>query len=194
MPKFAGGAALSWRFVIGPIVIYLIERLVRFIRGLFRREIAYYKLHPSSVIEIAIKNNGKNKINYTAGQYVYLKVPSISWFEWHPFTITSAPDDENLTVHIRTAGDWTEKLRKSIQSKDPSDKAPTFKHISVDGPYGSSAEDIYKYETVVLVGAGIGVTPYASILKDIWHKMNKSDMNLKVRKVNFFWICQNTGI
>jgi len=29
----------------------------------------------------------------------------------HPFSITSAPGDENLSVHIRTLGDWTSELR-----------------------------------------------------------------------------------
>jgi predicted ferric reductase len=34
--------------------------------------------------------------------------------------------------------------------------------IMVDGPFGSASEDFLKYETVLLVGAGIGVTPFAS--------------------------------
>lgn len=29
----------------------------------------------------------------------------------HPFSITSAPDDDYLSVHIRTLGDWTRQLR-----------------------------------------------------------------------------------
>ncbi len=41
--------------------------------------------------------------------------------------------------------------------------------ISVDGPYGASSQEVFDYETVVLVGGGIGVTPFASILKSIWY-------------------------
>lgn len=29
----------------------------------------------------------------------------------HPFSITSAPEDNYLSVHIRTLGDWTRKLK-----------------------------------------------------------------------------------
>jgi FAD-binding domain len=29
----------------------------------------------------------------------------------HPFSITSAPGDSYLSVHIRTLGDWTTELR-----------------------------------------------------------------------------------
>ncbi|KAF8752169.1 NADPH oxidase [Rhizoctonia solani] len=70
--------------------------------------------------------------------------------------------------------------------------------VMVDGPFGSASEDFLKsnsprwidrsatparprtktddaflqFETVLLVGAGIGVTPFASILKSIWYRMN----------------------
>lgn len=32
----------------------------------------------------------------------------------HPFTITSAPSDDYLSVHIRTLGDWTKALREEF--------------------------------------------------------------------------------
>jgi respiratory burst oxidase len=30
----------------------------------------------------------------------------------HPFSITSAPGDDNLSVHIRQLGDWTQELMR----------------------------------------------------------------------------------
>lgn len=30
----------------------------------------------------------------------------------HPFSITSAPGDDHISVHIRTTGDWTRELKK----------------------------------------------------------------------------------
>ncbi len=38
----------------------------------------------------------------------------------------------------------------------------------MDGPFGTASEDVFHYEVDVLVGAGIGVTPFAAIMKDIW--------------------------
>lgn len=61
----------------------------------------------------------------------------------------------------------------------------------MDGPFGSCAEDVFKYESVVLIGAGIGVTPYASILKHISHLIGLSEFATKLRKVYFFWICSS---
>ena len=48
---------------------------------------------------------------YKSGMYIFVKCPNISSFEWHPFSITSAPDDDYLSVHIRTLGDWTKEMR-----------------------------------------------------------------------------------
>ncbi|KAI9815423.1 MAG: NADPH oxidase 4 [Phylliscum demangeonii] len=36
-----------------------------------------------------------------------------------------------------------------------------------DGPCGSASEDVFQYEIAILVGAGIGVTPWASELKSV---------------------------
>lgn len=33
----------------------------------------------------------------------------------HPFSITSAPGDDYLSVHIRTLGDWTTELKNRFQ-------------------------------------------------------------------------------
>lgn len=67
----------------------------------------------------------------------------------------------------------------------------TMPRIYVDGPFGSASEDVFKYEVAVLVGAGIGVTPFASILKSIWYRMNYPHQKTRLRKVYFFWVCRD---
>ena len=44
---------------------------------------------------------------------MFLQCSQLSYFEWHPFTLTSAPEEDYLSVHIRQIGDWTRKLTKS---------------------------------------------------------------------------------
>jgi respiratory burst oxidase len=39
--------------------------------------------------------------------------------------------------------------------------------IYIDGPYGAASQDHVKYDIVVLIGLGIGATPFMSILKDV---------------------------
>jgi dual oxidase len=48
--------------------------------------------------------------------------------------------------------------------------------LFLDGPFGEGPQDWYRFPVSVLVGGGIGVTPFASILKDLVHK---SRLNIK---------------
>lgn len=52
----------------------------------------------------------------------------------------------------------------------------------MDGPYGEGHQDWDKYEVAIMVGSGIGVTPFASILKDIVFKSNYNS-NFGCKKV-----------
>jgi NAD(P)H-flavin reductase len=85
-------------------------------------------------------------------------------------------------VHIRVIGDFTKALAQAVgcdlDAKGTGDEqtdvskvvgvvtSPTMNRtlprVMVDGPFGSASEDFLNYETVLLVGAGIGVTPFAS--------------------------------
>ena len=57
----------------------------------------------------------------------------------------------------------------------------------LDGPYGGSHQDVNQYEVAVLIGGGIGVTPFASILKEIVFRNNslsQTGICRKVRKIS----------
>ncbi len=57
--------------------------------------------------------------------------------------------------------------------------------ILLQGPFGSKHQDWFKFEVVVLVGAGIGVTPTAAVLKDLVHKVYQSNKEVPCRRVCF---------
>jgi NADPH oxidase 1 len=60
--------------------------------------------------------------------------------------------------------------------------------IRVDGPYGAPAQDVFDNDIAVLVGAGIGVTPWASVLRSLWFWRPQ-----RLRRVEFIWICKETA-
>lgn len=65
--------------------------------------------------------------------------------------------------------------------------------IRIDGPYGAPAEDVFNNEVAILIGTGIGVTPWASILKNIWHLRSGPNAPKRLRRVEFIWICKDTS-
>lgn len=56
--------------------------------------------------------------------------------------------------------------------------------LAIDGPFGTASEDVFRYEVVMLVGAGIGVTPFASILKSVWYKRIQNNQDVFTKKVD----------
>lgn len=180
---------MSWRYVIVGYYFYLIERLLREYKARQETYISKVVCHPADTIEIQFK---MPSFKYIAGQYLFLNVPEVSPYQWHPFTITSSPYEDFVSVHIRQVGDFTKALgrRLGCNSYGLGTNEIMLPRLRIDGPFGAPAEDVFKNEIAVLVGTGIGVTPFASILKTIFYKMQRKETE-KLRRVEFFWICRD---
>lgn len=73
-------------------------------------------MHPARVLELQMQKKG---FCMEVGQYIFVNCPAISPLEWHPFTLTSAPEEDFFSIHIRAAGDWTERLIDTFQLETP---------------------------------------------------------------------------
>eukprot|EP00058_Branchiostoma_floridae_P022673 XP_002608163.1 hypothetical protein BRAFLDRAFT_90422 [Branchiostoma floridae] len=262
----------AWMWLLGPLVLYFIGKILRsqFARHLlygdmFIREMV---LLPYDVTHLVVSR--PENFRFRAGDYVYLNIPVLSSFEWHPFTISSAPEQTGLTTHftVIVLGPWTKRLRELLNGHpDQNDNnrkqkesflnddgdavsmeegqvhddgramkrsescvsmAQDFSHLTeppavidvcreelfgvngikvyVDGPYGAPATHVLQAEHAVLIAAGIGVTPFASLLQSIIHrKLGKFSGHqwakprdtptspTTLRKVDFFWINRDPG-
>ncbi|CAL8307920.1 unnamed protein product [Merluccius merluccius] len=189
-PEFAGNPPMTWKWVVGPMILYVCERMVRFYRSQQKVVITKVVMHPSKTLELQMKRKG---FRMEVGQYVFIQCPSISHLEWHPFTLTSAPEEDHFSAHIRIAGDWTQALYEVCGGdKTETQEAWTLPKVAIDGPFGTASEDVFRYEVVMLVGAGIGVTPFASILKSVWYKHTQSNDDVFTKKIYFYWLCPET--
>ncbi|EFB23049.1 hypothetical protein PANDA_001343, partial [Ailuropoda melanoleuca] len=190
IPQFSGNPPMTWKWIVAPMFLYLCERLVRFWRSQQKVVITKVVTHPFKTIELQMKKKG---FKMEVGQYIFVKCPKVSRLEWHPFTLTSAPEEDFFSIHIRIVGDWTEGLFNACGcDKQEFQDAWKLPKIAVDGPFGTASEDVFSYEVVMLVGAGIGVTPFASILKSVWYKYCNNATNLKLKKIYFYWLCRDT--
>lgn len=196
----------GWRWELVGGGIYLIERIYREVRARRATEIIKVVKHPYDAVEIQFR---KPSMTYKAGQWLFLNCPDVSRQQWHPFTITSCPFDPYISVHVRQVGDFTRELANalgagSLQSDlydelDPMgmyevalQQGQRMPLLRIDGPYGAPAEDVFENEVSILIGTGIGVTPWASILKNIWHMRLSPNPPKRLRRVEFIWICKDT--
>jgi len=135
-------------------------------------------------------------------QYIFLCCPEGSIWQYHPFALTSAPEEDFISVHIRIVGDFTKALGKALGCN--LDKTPAGEQSEKGG---SSEEMVLRkilppsllmvllaqlprmcssFEVAILVEAGIGVTPFAPILKSIWYRIKYPQARTRLQKVFFF--------
>lgn len=264
-----------WKWFVGPFCLVIIERIYNWFRVYSHNYGDTYikdvNLLSSNVTHLVI-TRPKNFV-FKSGDYMFIRIPKIARNEWHPFTISSAPElKDELWVHVRSLGNWTNKLNKyfknfdlvlsewyssslkrdvelkGIQSKrstvrpratrsrstfkissfkdtgftNPNSKQKTDEDmklnnnlnianqitnanvdIHLDGPYGTASRRIFDSEHAVLFAAGIGVTPFASILQSLWFQYMRSlktcrncqyqwyeelEMQKTLKKVDFIWL------
>ncbi|NXD95827.1 NOX5 oxidase, partial [Chaetorhynchus papuensis] len=230
-----------WKWFLIPGSLFFLEKVLGWAwRWAGDLRILEANLLPSKVTHLVIQR--PKSFRFQPGDYVFLNIPAIAAYEWHPFSISSAPEQpETLWLHIRALGQWTNKLyeyfqqlelcgpepdppRKSrrewrsweqvsgigIRAGDSSSWMPSASHgiipCFLDGPYGTPSGRIFRSEHAVLIGAGIGITPLASILQSImfryrqrkrscpscgfsWCEERQDEMTL--RKVDFIWITRD---
>ncbi|NXP95762.1 NOX5 oxidase, partial [Passerina amoena] len=222
-----------WKWFLIPGSLFVLEKVLGWA---WRRagdvHILEAKLLPSKVTHLVIQR--PKSFRFQPGDYVYLNVPAIAAYEWHPFSISSAPEQpETLWLHIRARGQWTTKLYEYFQQLELHGPEPNppgksrrerrsrhWEQVGLwdwdqskgmdcflDGPYGTPSRRIFTSEHAVLIGAGIGITPFASILQSIMIRYRRRkqscpschfswseerwDEEMTLRKVDFIWITRD---
>ena len=141
--------------------------------------------------ENAVKVTIPTQMKWTPGQYVYLRMPGISVFENHPFTIASLWSEDfpseygeeykDMTLVFRPFSGFTRKVLNSAVEKGPEHTYRAF----IDGPYGGMRRDLASFDTVVLFAGGSGITAIVSNLLNLIKKMR--DGKAVTKQVHVVW-------
>ena len=159
---------LFGNFFLGPGIVYALDKIVGVSRKKTSVSVVRADMLPSGVVALHMKR--PTGFEFKAGQWVRVACSRLNPDEYHPFTISSAPHEEDMTMHVRAIGPWTHNIREVY---DPANlQGAPYPKLSIDGPFGEGHQDWYQFDVAILVGAGIGITPFSAILKDIVHKYN----------------------
>ena len=124
-----------------------------------------------------------------------MNFPQVSFLEWHPFSISSGPDEKTLELHIRSLEDHTKEILEKLNKNNQKE---TTLWIRVDGPYGNLRSNLRRFPNIVLVAGGIGFSPVIGILKDLYRtgKLNsKAVQNPShlMEDVHVMWVARSPG-
>ncbi|KAK8111685.1 uncharacterized protein PG998_008142 [Apiospora kogelbergensis] len=167
-------------FLAFPTLLIVIERTIRVGLG-FHNFKATIQILDEETVEVKATIPHTRMWQYEAGQYLFLQVPDISFFQWHPFTISTCVG-KDVWLHIKTDGNWTSKLRKLAEKGKGSGKREAADiEIGINGPFGAPAQRFYDFSHTIIVGAGIGVTPFSGILADLQAKDDREHGHSEVK-------------
>jgi len=176
-------------FVIFAAGIWCFDKFMRIMWGMWPTKTLLLKQKPAGMVQVVFRKRFFAKVfrMHKVGQFMLINFPGLSPLEWHPFSISSGPDETTVEVHIKARGDFTTKLVAAAQNK-------TRMWIRTDGPYGNHRINYRRFPVLILGAGGVGITPIIGILKDCY-RTGDIDPKAKphrflVEKVFLVWAIQ----
>ena len=124
--------------------------------------------------------------DYYSGQWVRIACPQLGKSEYHPFTLTSSPHEECLSLHIRAVGPWTKNLRHLFESNVEGRKG--YPKVFTLTLYPS----LFRYNVGITIGLGmVGTTDfsvkYCCLFRNILILFYLINISLRNIAVCFVW-------
>ena len=136
-------------------------------------------VHGPNIVELSFPK--PTNFEFEAGQYIMIAIPKLSYTQFHPFTISSSPHQDTVTLHMKALGRWTKKLVTLAKGNHEVS-------FLMEGPYGKlmvELENQERYKMVLMISGGIGVTPMHSIANSLLYQRDTE--NREIKKMHFVW-------
>jgi predicted ferric reductase len=164
--------AITWVqlfFIIGTLSYLYAEFFGQFFKKYLPYTVEEVNHPNNATTEIKLRAK-KGRMIHQAGQFLFVRFPGDKALnESHPFTISSPPHADLVTVTVKANGDFTRALFSNLR--------PGMDAI-VEGAYG-----LFDYKTggekQIWLAGGIGLTPFLSFLRDM-----KGDLD---RDIDFYY-------
>ncbi len=142
----------------------LFYRVYQPLASSFRHQLTVSRVVRVSADVFSIEMTGRNlgRLSGTGGRFFFWRfLASGHWWQSHPFSLSAEPFPGSATapgklrITVRNLGDGSARLAHI----KPGTK------VAVEGPYGLFSTAARSRNKVVMIGAGIGITPLRSLLE-----------------------------
>ena len=110
------------------------------------------------IVSVSLTGHRLDRLRVHAGQFfVWRFLGREGWTQGHPYSLSSAPDGRSLRITFRIPdGDRTaaREVRRGAR-------------VLLEGPYGRLSPRVRTRDRVLLVGAGVGVTPLRALAQEL---------------------------
>jgi predicted ferric reductase len=110
------------------------------------------------VVSLVCEGHRLDRLAVAGGQFLQWRflVPGL-WWQAHPYSLSALPTPSHLRVTVKALGDHSEELARLRPGT----------RVAIEGPYGAFTRHARARDAVLLVGAGVGVTPLRALLEDL---------------------------
>ena len=155
---FQHSPALRWSYVavgaVGVAFYAYRELLARFFLSVHDYQVEAVRSIDGSLAEVTLRPMGRS-VDFVPGQFAMVYLEAKDGWHRHPFTISSAPDEQVLRVTVKALGDYTTRLTELIEPGMPA---------VIGGPHGRFSHWKGTNRQVWIAG-GVGVAPFLSWLR-----------------------------
>jgi predicted ferric reductase len=146
-------SAVALAAVLG---IRIVRPLVRNLRHQLR--ISNVKEEAPGVYSIVVKGRNLSRLEVSGGQFFQWRFMARGlWWHSHPYSLSALPRPPFIRVTIKQLG---------MQSLAATRLKPGTR-VFIEGPYGVFTRHARRCDKVVLIGAGVGISPIRALLEDL---------------------------
>jgi predicted ferric reductase len=110
------------------------------------------------VISVLLRGRRLDRLPVAGGQFFQWRFLRRGlWWQAHPYSLSAAPWGDELRITVKDLGDHS----AGLASLRPGTR------VAIEGPYGTFTADTAEQDRLLLIGAGVGITPILALLEEL---------------------------
>jgi predicted ferric reductase len=146
-----------WASTAGTVIVFRVLQPVG--RSLWHRlRVESVRSEAPGVVSVICSGRHLDRLAVSGGQFFQWRFFTRDlWWHSHPYSLSALPRPPYIRVTIKGLGDQS----RAIAALKPGTR------VGIEGPYGAFTRHARTSNRVVLIGAGVGVTPLRALLEDL---------------------------
>jgi len=146
-----------WIATAGMVIVFrVLHPIVRNLRHQLR--IASVHEEAPGVFSVVCSGRRLERLAVSGGQFFQWRfLTKDLWWHAHPYSLSALPRPPYIRVTVKGLGDQS----RAVAHLKPGTR------VAVEGPYGAFTHHARSTDRVVLIGAGVGITPLRALLEDL---------------------------
>jgi predicted ferric reductase len=145
---------------VATLALVLTCRVVLPLSRSLRHRVTVHAVEPEGpgTYSVILRGRRLNRMPIAGGQFLHWRIlrPGL-WWQAHPYSLSAAPTGTRMRITVKDLGDHSAALA-ALAPGTP---------VAFEGPYGAFTADARQGDRVLLVGAGVGITPIRALLEEL---------------------------